>query len=111
MSANYSLAGKLISLSVTIPVNGSAVSIKSLVAASMPSGVAWQGVLSVNVRGKIAAGTDRGAFLFGGSASESKSYVCSADAEEKPCNKIENIFVEATDATPVSAVFDLWINV
>jgi len=110
MSSNYTNAGDLASIEVTIPVNGSAVNLSSLISASLPEGYATQNIINTNVRADTAAGAARSAFLFGGAADACNSFVAAGTAEEITCDNPSNIYVEATDASTVTATLDCWLD-
>lgn len=110
MSTNYTTASALVSVPVTIPVNGSAARISTLVESAFPVALAVHNTVAIKVRETLADGTTHDAFLFGGSADACNSYIAEGVAEELPGDQIGNIFVEAPGVSTVSAIFDCWVH-
>lgn len=58
----------------------------------------------MTILGRVAAGTDRGAFLHGHADDECNAHVAAGASELISVGDLSSVYVEATDGTPVAAV-------
>jgi hypothetical protein len=105
-------AKRVLTLAITIPSSAAPVTIWSLVSTAMGAlNVPATAVRFWSIRGVVTAGTDRGAFLLGHSASAMLSYYAAAANCDQSATDLASNYVSAVDTTPVPAVIEVNVGV
>jgi len=101
-------AKSVLTLTLTIPVSGAAVTILSLVQAQLTAlGVYAFQVRFWQIMPRVAAGTDRAAFLLGHSAAAMNSHYAAGAVCRQSCWSLADNFVSSTTAGTVAAVIEV----